>query len=429
MFARAFYTTTLKPFLSKFITIDLDYVISGSFWQIGRQVVNNLTSLVVAVLMARQLSQSAYGTYNYLMSVLGIVVLASLPGMNAAVTQASAKKEPNILLPAFWDKVKWSLLGSLATLALAIYYYFQNQPELVFGLLVMALFFPIHFSPQLYEAFLHGKKRFKTTAIYESIFNIILCLLFVITLQISSNPIIFFAIYVITQSVLKLFFLYKTYQQFPAKDKTRPKTMIVYGRHLSVLNAVSIISSQIDRILLFTFLGPAQLAIYSLGILPLEKVLLVFSNITALALPKFAEKTLGQIKLSLPRRIVELMVVGAFSVIVYWLLAPPFFKIFFPKYISSITISQLSMLALIFRLPALLLQAFGQAKVTLFPKNFLYATSVIPQIFFILILYAAIFYFGLLGAIWARVLIAAIVLVVGLFNWNYLIRIRSDNSL
>ena len=355
-------------YLSTLTKTDLVYLTTGGFWLIVEQIVSSITSFILVIIFARFLDQSTFGNYNYVHSILGILTIISLPGINSVLSQSIAKGYDSTIFLALKTKIKWSLIVSALALMFGFYYFINSNSELGNTFLFMALFFPIFISAYVYDAYLKGKALFKTFAVFESAYQLIHVLAIAITIFFSKNLAVIFFVYFLTISVSRLFFLKLTLNLYPSNNKIDSKA-INYGKHQSLINALGTLASYLDKIIVFYFLGPVNLAIYAFATIPIDKFITISDKISSLALPKFSKTSLGKINEILINRIFQLMIFGISMTLVYYIAAPTLFKVLFPKYLDSIHLSQLYSVCLIFKLPTLLLASFGQSKITLYPKK------------------------------------------------------------
>jgi len=380
------------------------------------------------MIYSRYLSQTTYGNLNFVFSLVGILAIISLPGLNSVLGQSVAKGYEGTLKVAVKKKATWGIISSGIALIIAGYFFLQSDFEISTTLLLISLFFPIMTSSYLYDSFLIGKGLFKQSAIFESIYQVINFISIALTVIYSRNLLIIFFVYLFTNTLVRRLLLLTTYKLFVPNNKVDVKA-ITYGKHVSLISAVGALSSYIDSIIIFYFLGPVNLAIYSFATLPIDKIIGILGSVSTLALPKLSKATLGRINEVLLKRMFLLLVFAFLIIFVYDIFASGLYGILFPNYSSSVSLSKLYAICLLFKLPTLLLASFGQAKVTLFPKKFLYISNIIPQVIFIISLVIVGKYLGIQGIIQIRVFYSLIVLLVGIYNWRFLNRIYSQDTI
>ncbi len=397
----------------KYTKTDMVYLVKGGFWLTLGQVVSSLAAFLLAIAFANLLPKETYGTYKYILSLFGLLAIPTLSGMGTAVTRAVAQGYDGSFLPALKLKIKWGLLGGLASVGLAGYYYFNNNTELTLAFLITAIFIPFMDSFGLYGSLLQGKKKFDVASKYGMWIKIIASISIFITIYFTKNLFAILFIYLASYSLLRLLFL-KLSLKFIDNKKEDPGT-ISYGKHLSLMGIIGLIASQIDKILVFHFVGAAQLAIYSIAIAMPEQIKGVLKNINSLAFPKFAEKKQVETKKTLQQKIQRLFVMLIIIIIIYWLLAPFIFKLFFPQYLDSILYSQIFSLGLLF-FPLSLFYTYIQAQKQI---KLQYKLNIIGNILYILILIIAIIIFkNLIALIIARVFIRLITQLINFYFYK-----------
>jgi len=379
---------------------DMVYLAKGGFWLTAGQVVSSLSSFLLAIAFANLLPQETYGTYKYVLSVAGILAIPTLSGINTAITQAVARGYEGSLIPALKTKICWGLLGALASITIAGYYFINDNITLTISFLIISVFIPLISSFGIYSTFLQGKKRFDVSAKYQIISQIIAIAVLITTIFLTKNIFLILLSYFIPWTLLRFIFFKITVEKFPPNQSEDPQT-IIYGKHLSLINIIGTIVQQIDKILIFHYLGPVKLAIYSIALAPPEQIKSLLSNLGALVLPKFSQRSRDEIKKALFPKMLKFALVIVLITIIYIVVAPFIYKIFFPQYIGSIIFSQIFAISLIGTIIILPHSALQSQKA----QKELYVLNIAGPLVQLLLLIVAIYFYGLLGAILVRVFI------------------------
>jgi O-antigen/teichoic acid export membrane protein len=384
----------------KFTKTDNVYLATqGSYLTLGN-IINAIASFLLATAFARLLPKEVYGDYRYIISIVTMIGVFALPGMDDAILQAVANNFEGSFKRGFKEKFRWSILGSLACLIVSGYFlFFKSNPTLTICFLIAGIFFPIMQSTALYLSYLGGKKLFKTQVKYSVLTQIISSLAIIIALFLTNNIIILILTYFSSYAILGTIFIFASLKKFPANTNNDEK-FIKFGKSLSFLRILSTIASQIDRILLFNFIGPAQLAIYSFATLPVSEADIVLKNIRALALPKLVNREKNEIKKTLLKKVLIATILMIPLVLAYIVVAPYLFKIFFPEYIESVFFSQIFFLIML-AFPASVIALSFQAQMA---KKELYRFSLATPIIIIVLLLILTPIYGILGVILARLI-------------------------
>lgn len=383
----------------KWIKTDMVYFTKGGFWLTTGQIFSALSAFLLSIAFANLLPLETYGNYKYVLSLAGILSIPTLAGMNTALAQAVASGSNGSFIPAVRARIKWGLLGALASFLLAGYYFYQDNSILTISFLIAAIFLPFMDSFNSYEAVLIGKKLFQTNTKYSIILKLLATIITIMVLFLTDNIFIIIFSYFIIYTFLRFLFLQITIQRIKLNDKIDLAT-ISYGKHLSLMGIIEIIVSQLDKILVFNYLGAIELGIYSFAIAMPEQIKGLLKNIQALALPKFAQSINKETRKTILIKMLKLALFTLPITVIYIISAPYIFKIFFPQYLNSVFYSQLFSISLVTistSLPLAYLQAHQAQKQ-------LYQLNAISPIIQMIILFISIYFFGLIGIISARIL-------------------------
>lgn len=378
----------------KYTQTDMLYIAKGGFWLFAGQIVGSAANLLLIIVFANWLSKETFGTYKYVLSLLGILSIPSLSGMNTAAFNASAKNEDGSFLKAFNLKLKWGFWGSLASLGVALYYFLKGNSILAVCFLIVACFLPFFNSFSLYENFLAGKKEFALQNKFGILTQIISLIFLGGTIFFTKNIFIILLAYFLPLTLLYVLFFHLTKKKFNPKGKASPET-ISFGKHLSIMGIWGNITTQLDKIILWHFLGPAPLAIYSVAMMMPDKIKDVLRIIGGLASPKIVVKPIQELKKSIPQKTIQLFVLAIPAMILYILIAPYIFRWLFPQYAGAIIYSQVYALILL-SYPRILAGSVISAKQK--TKEIYMGSLILTPVYWILLL-ALIPFFGLWGAI------------------------------
>ena len=314
----------------KYTNTDNIYLAKGGFWLTLRQITSMAVAFLSAIAFANLLDPATYGNYKYILSLVGILAVFSLDGIRTAVTQATARGLEGSFYTGFKIKLKWGMLGSLAAMGLALYYWITGNNFFFIPLIISAVFSPLMNASQIYDAYLSGKKLFNIQVNYSIINQIISTAAIITALFFTKNLFWLIAVYFFSNTSLDYFFYSLTKARFRPNKKEDVKT-IPHAKHLSLMSIINYLGTYLDKILLFNLAGPAQLAIYSFATLIPEQIHNVVGNINTLALPKLAPKTREEIKKNMMRKIWKLAYLTLVIIVLYVVIAPYFFKIFYPQ--------------------------------------------------------------------------------------------------
>lgn len=382
----------------RYTKTDMVYLASGGIWLALDAIAGGIIALLLAIAFAHYLPKEVYGTYRFLIATFWILTAFTMTGLPTAILRSVAKQQEGAYRSSFLYSVLWSLPLSVIALGISGYYFFNGNETLGVGLLCIALLGPFIQAAYLWGTFLLGKKEFPTLAVCGIIFAFVPAFSLFLTVLVSPNPLVLLLVYflssIFTGGLLILF----TFLHFHPNKASGVEYKKI-GGHFSAMNLLGTLAQQVDKLIVFHYLGAVNLAVYMLAVSLPEQIKSVFDSLSTLALPKFVARPLEEVRANFWKR---LWLYTAFMVMVavaYMVVAPLVFKLLFPAYLDAVFYSQLYALTLIpigAALPVALLQAH-------MAKRPLYIYNVLSPTFQIIALVILTSQYGLAGAVAARV--------------------------
>ena len=382
----------------RFTKTDMVYLTKGSFWLFVSQGVSSVGSFLLAIACAHFLPKEVYGDYKYIISISGIITTFTLTGLGTALTQSVARGFDGTFEKAVSVSLKWSVFMVFGSLVGAAYYLFNENYTIGISLIIIACVSPFLKVAGLYGPYLSGKKDFKTSSFYASIESIVATIAFFIAILFTDNVIILVGVFFGSDLITKSFFYFKTRRDVTPNAPT-DYSAFSFGKHLSLINIWLNVSAQIDKVIVYHYLGAAELAIYAFSTAIPKQVRAFIGMLAPLAMPKLAERDSEEIKKSVPKKfLISLTVLGP-AVIIYILLAPYIYQTFFPQYMEAVFYSQIY--ATFILLMGNLSEVALTAKQAIKEK---YYISIGMSIFNTVLMLVLVHPFGILGVILAIVI-------------------------
>jgi O-antigen/teichoic acid export membrane protein len=220
------------------------------------------------------------------------------------------------------------------------------------------------------------------------------------TLFLTSNIFLIIFVYFAANSLLRFIFFYVTLRKANINKKEDIGT-ISYGKHLSLINIIGSVADQLDKILIFHYLSAADLAIYAMALAPVDQIKGLTGILSSLAFPKFAQKSIVEIKTSLKQKMLRFSALLIIITILYIIAAPYLYQIFFPKYLESVGLSQLFSISIVATTTTVILSSILTAQKA---QKILYQYKIITSFARIILIIVLIKLLGLAGAIIARII-------------------------
>lgn len=395
---------------------DMVYLARGTFWLSAGQTLSSVATFLLAIAFANLLPKETYGTYKYILSIVGILAITNLRGMMTAIVQAVARGHEGVLIPVLRERIRWGSLGGIASAVIGIYYYFNGNFTLAISFGLIAVFIPFFDSFEIYDSYLQGKKLFGTSVFYTSFGQTIYVTLLISVLFLTSNLYIILFTYFAVLTTIRLVAFLCTIKKFPPNASYDDKTLI-QGRHRSFVDILATVFGSIDNPILFHYLGAAEVAVYTFAMAPAGQIQGFIKRIPALATPKMAERSIKEIDPMLKKRALWLFLFGLIVAGAYSLFAEYFFNWFFPQYLDAIWYSQIFALSIPLVMAQSIVGPAINAKLTLIPKKMIYLLN-LPGIVGSIFLFMLIGRLGITGAIISRLLTMFATLAISGLIWH-----------
>jgi len=378
----------------KYTGTDNVYIAKGGLWLTFNQLSGLVILSALAVAWGRLVPPEIYGQYKFVLSLAGILLIFCLPGIDTSLTQAVARGFDGTILPAIKTKFRWGSLAMLGGLIIAAYYWSRGNQTLGICFLIAGLLSPVFNNLEIYVSYLSGKKRFDLQFKYSFLKTLLSSAITLLVLWRTQNLIYLVLTYFAANALLHFLFFLSALGKLPPKEKS-DQAALNFGKHLSLLGILGQVAAYIDKIIIFHYLGAAELAVYAFATMLPDYINGLIKNVNVLAMPKLAAAEEKEIKRTLLKRSFILGAAIALLVIAYLLFADIIFKTFFPAYLDSVLYSKiyaLSLLGGIGLIPAATFIAKSKTKIT-------YQYSIASNILRIIALFAGLHFAGLMGMV------------------------------
>lgn len=398
--------------LGNYVGLDLRYYIKNSFYLIFAQGVSMVFGFLMSITFARLLTKEIYGQWNYIFSIIGVLAIFTLPGMDTAITQAVARGHDKVLIEGTKERFKWSILGSIAVFVVGVYYFMIDSVLLGKCIMISSLFLPFFQNFQTYSAFLSGKKQFDKVAMYQAVTLIISVLVTVLVIYFSRNLILILIANLFSISVFHVYFFSTIIKNI--KNGGDNKEAITFGKHLTISQIPNQFRNHYDKIVIGIFLGFSDLAVYSIALGVYNLINPLRSVIATLIFPKLSQMeeqhAYSEVKERLPYLIIGAAVIAGLLILFCPYIIPLFYS---KRYTASVIYAQILLISFIFSAPV---PAFTKALLPSQKKiKEIYKIRIANALIEIVLLTFLIISFGLLGAVIAKFLTR---LFTMLYSWK-----------
>lgn len=386
--------------LGKKLGIDAHYFAKNSVLVIMGHSISVLRGLVTGYLVVRMFPKEMYGTYQFILSVMGALALFGIPGLPNSISRAAAQGKGFTVRGILRRQLPICFLGSLLLFG-AIPFLGQFNREALWPLFtVAALLFPLpHIAAAIFGGPIIGKARFDVALKVNTIWSTLMIVATLCILFFRPSATLLLIAFLILPGVTQLSFARKIMEKNAGNEND--KEIMRYGWQLTFATLPVNMVWYLDKLLIAAFFGFNQLATFAVALLIPEQAKYLFKELFPICFSRQA-KGIDSVERRLKMRRMVLIVTFFFAIgiALYVLICPWLIPLLFPNY-------QASEIVLLTSIAAITLIVTPS---TLFPQ-YLEAQGMIQQlqrshwaaaILFTIALIMLVPTYGVLGAIIAR---------------------------
>jgi len=373
--------------------LSIRHIVSKGFIISTGRVVALIASFAVVTVMGRYVPREVIGTYNFVIATLAIISISTFPGMNSAIIRAVAKGYDGTVRRVMQISRQGGMIGSLITVCVGIFFLVTHSTTLGLTFIVAAPFISLTDTFHLFTMnYWQGKHQFiKSSATLAGYY--VLLALFSIPVFFLSHSVTVIVLWVLMSQTIAGLLVFQSIRSRIGGEVD--EVSVALGRHITVMQALNIISANMDRIAAWWLVGPAMTAVYTFASTPIAKAqqLVPFGvlSLTHLSTQSFTYET----KRYVMWRALSLFALTIPIVGVAIICAPWLYKILFPLFPESAHYFQILSLGLLFT-PR---HIFKSALIAFHKTRALYASEITSFIFKIILLCVLGFMYGLLGIV------------------------------
>ncbi len=348
--------------------IAINSFFSDSFWTMFSQSFVVFINLFSVYILANILSQNNFGEFKLITTWLGIAAGIGYTGYYYILPQKIARGESYNLNKVFLETFVKSLPTFIGLFFLSAYYLYNHNLNLSSGFFFASLVAPTLCVSTLVNIYYMGKSNFKMFALAQNFVDTIQLLVLSLLAYYTSNFILIISIYYLATIFANLLIIAKVlHDDRKIKQVNRPiveipSLPIPERKMQSKLNISGIIlgfTNQIDKLLIFHFIGAAPLAIYSITSAMSDQARTPIKALSSAIFPRMTKDRFTKKKLFITYFILTLLCIFLFLILL--VLYPYIFKYLFPKYIEYIYLANIASLSILFA-PTQLLYLYSQSK-------------------------------------------------------------------
>ncbi|MCC5974544.1 MAG: oligosaccharide flippase family protein [Rubellimicrobium sp.] len=234
--------------------------LSNGGWVVAINLARQVLALGFLMVLVRAFDKEAVGQFQFVIAAVGLAGIFTLAGLGQAVIQSVARGHPG----TFRTTLKWRLAGSLAgSVALAAYALLLSVDDPMRpALIAAALLFPLAHGLAGWTDVQAGEGKFKLNAIWQGLAYLLSYGGMMLALWLGTPGILW--LIVIMKSALAVVNLaaVRTILGRIPRDAAAEPGALRYGLQMSLWGVANTLGNHVDKVLIFTFLSPAALAVF-----------------------------------------------------------------------------------------------------------------------------------------------------------------------
>lgn len=393
------------------------YFLNDSFWIMTSQFFATFANLALVYILANMLSTNNYGEFKLVTTWLGIALGIGYTGYTYTLPQKIARNEKYSLRDILRNTFIYSLPTFVTLFCISIYYLIDQNINLSVGFFFSSIVAPILCTSLIVNLYYQGHRNFKNYALSQIFVDIFQLSAISFFAYYYNNFILIISAYFVATIFANILIILKILKEEKTKERnienqeTSEEILAEtsekkYQNKLNLATIFSTFSYQIDKLLIFHFIGATPLAIYSIVSAVSDQAKAPIKSILVAVLPRMTNSNFTKQKLFY---IFIVLAFTCFIIFAFVIFANPFvFQYVFPKYSEYIYLANLSALGILFA-PSQLFLLYLQAKNDFNSiNNYYYLITFVQVSFFTLAtFFASIFIFlvvkniiGLIGLIY-----------------------------
>lgn len=262
--------------------------LASSFWVSARYFLLAASGILLTLGFARLAPKEVLGQYQFVLSLLSLFSIFSLPGLNMAALRAVSEKKPRAVITAVHRSFRTSLVAVPILVAYGIYLLSNGDKALGATVIAASLIFPFFYAPNTWYAYFEGRSDFKPVAIRTVIASFAVTAAVLVGLWLDFSVFWLVATFLLLSSAFSLIFYFQVQRIVLAqKLKSGQDLDESYGRRVTAQKFVYTLSESLPPLAVSFFLGHAALAGFQIASIFLSGVSGLIGALAVISLPRF----------------------------------------------------------------------------------------------------------------------------------------------
>lgn len=270
--------------ISKIVGFDVRYLLNSGSWVVSRYLILTALGFITSIALARFTLPDTLGRYQLIISVIGIISLLALPGLNTAALKTVVDGKRGGIRQAFLLALKGSFVAVIILAITAFILTSHLDRGLFWGLLLSLMVLPLFWAPNHWYVFFEGRQDFAASSKRIILQQVVLFTgLMLVLFFAPSLP----AMLLVTFAVPAAFNTIYYFEVLKREGISDGQVLDVrYGLACTLQKASSVIVEATQPLLIAATAGFASVAFYQVAYFLLTTMGTFFVNISTIYFPK-----------------------------------------------------------------------------------------------------------------------------------------------
>ncbi len=402
--------------VGKKFNIDIKYLIKSGAHFYSSNAVNLVLRLVLSIFLVRLLSKYVYGRYGFVLAVIDILSIATMPGLRISMKREVALGNDYSFIIATKKRFLYGIWGILGVLIVGLFFFLRGDLILAHTFWLSSLLFLPYFILTDFQHYFIGKKDFKRASWFYTFLSLFSIIIIIGSLFISKDLRWIIFITLASMSVGSIFIFFKIKKGITNKNNN--ENFISYGKNITVMELFQRLGFYADRLIIPYFASFTTLANYLVAtIIPshMKEGMKLFSEIL---FPKFSKEDSSNSYSRFKNRFGLILLLSTMFAIIMIILIPFLLPLIYSRqYNEAILPAQIIAVGTSLLFPGVIISYILQAQKK---QKELYKLNIFSFISTVLLLITLVPFYGLIGAAIAVTLSRALYTV---YSWRLISQI------
>lgn len=246
------------PAQVKGLAKNLSYVFALRFAQ-------HIISFITFFTIIHQAPKETIGEYHFVISVISLISITSLPGIRTALMQSFARKNYNFFRIATRTCTLGAAIGSLILLSLAAYYYARGEIFMAISFAIASALNPLSQGLLTWKSSHSGQENFRKITIVDAVGTLASSAFMMISVFFYTNSHLILVLIALAIPAAQNLLLCSIEYRKHASENGDFSDIKEYGLKTSFYKLLPTLAQEIDRISIYNFISPADLAIFNVA--------------------------------------------------------------------------------------------------------------------------------------------------------------------